>query len=123
MLVTQPRDTKVAVSSTHSFRNGDLVEIETISVRAVARIREAGTDGRLHVAFEQGEYMPWVDTDVQIRQFGNDPSRSCTARILHAGSTTALLQLITVIETRREPEPVRAPYDTIPSLDEEPLDR
>ena len=111
------------MSLTHSFRNGDLVEVETISVRAVARVREAGVDGRLHIAFEQGEYMPWVDTDVQIRQFGNDPSRSSTARILHAGSTTALLQLITVVNVPREPELMRAPYDTLPSFDEEPLDR
>lgn len=112
------------MQATHSFRNGDLVEVETGTVRAVARIREAGNDGRLHIAFEQGEYMPWVDTDVQIRHFGNDPSRSSTARILHAGSTTALLQLITIaLDAPREPEPMRSPFDTLPSLDEEPLDR
>ena len=52
-----------------------------------------------------GEYFPWVDTDVKIRQFGNDPARSCTARVLHAGSTTALLQLIDIVEALPRPLP------------------
>ena len=86
-------------------------------------VREASLGGRLHIAFEMGEYFPWVDTDVRIRHFGNDASHSSTARILHAGSTTALLQLIDVVASpiaRPDPYAIPLPPDTQPSLDEEP---
>ncbi len=102
-----------------TFHVGDLVEVETASVRAIARVRESSDGGRLHIAFEMGEYFPWVDTDVRIRHFGNDPARSCTARILHAGSTTALLQLVAVVPAAPNTFAVRAPYDTLPMLDNE----
>ena len=104
------------------FNNGDLVEVETISVRALARVRESSPTGRLHIAFEMGEYLPWVDTDVQIRRVGSDPSLSSlcsTARILHAGSTTAMLQLVEPSAALTEG---RAPYDTLPLLDQDPLE-
>jgi hypothetical protein len=109
----------VLTSPAPAFGTGDLVEVDAAGpdtrVRALARVRESSDAGRLHVALEMGEYLPWVDTDVQIRHFGNDVSRSCTARILHAGSSTALLQLIASVE---ELPPVRAPYDTLPLLEE-----
>ena len=106
---------------TIAFRLGDLVEVETISVRALARVREVSGGGRLHIAFEMGEYFPWVDTDVKIRHFGNDAAHSATARILHAGSTTALLQLVDISElVRPDPQAVRLPYDTLPAFDEKP---
>jgi hypothetical protein len=110
-----------------SFRTTDLVEVETATVRALARVREVSEGGRLHIAFEMGEYFPWVDTDIQIRHFGNDPTNSCTARVLHAGSTTALLQLVDFSERQAAPpvvqsaaetsvpqEEMRAPYETLP---------
>ena len=111
---------KAAVSGTHVFNNNDLVEIDTLSVRALARVREVSEGGRLHIAFEMGEYLPWVDTDVQIRHFGNDPARSCVARIVHAGSTTAILQLVHVsAHASASAAPMRLPYDTLPIIEEE----
>jgi hypothetical protein len=106
------------------FGAGDLVEVDTDSVRAVARVRESSDAGRLHIAFEMGEYLPWVDADVQVRHFGNDVARSRTARILHAGSSTALLQIIDLVEvvpvgSSGEPsDEQRGPFDTIPSFEE-----
>ena len=117
------------MSTSIPFGLGDLVEVETVSVRALARVREASLGGRLHIAFEMGEYFPWVDTDVRIRHFGNDASHAShashasTARVLHAGSTTALLQLIDVVASpiaRPDPYAIPLPPDTQPSLDEEP---
>jgi hypothetical protein len=91
------------VGITNPFGTGDRVEVDTSSslraprVRALARVRES-LSGRLHIAFEIGEYLPWIDGDVQIRHLGGDPTHSCTAKILHAGSTTALLQVIDAID-------------------------
>jgi hypothetical protein len=88
------------------FSNGDLVEIETANLRAVARVRESSKAGRLHLALEGGEYLPWVDGEVLIRRFGEDPARSCVATILHAGASTALLQLV-----EKHGEPVEPPHE------------
>lgn len=105
-------------SPTPAFGTGDLVEVDTASVRAVARVRESSVAGRLHVALEMGEYLPWVDADVLVRHFGNDVSRSCTARIIHAGASTALLQIISSVEELQELAGVRGPYDTLPLLED-----
>ena len=78
---------------TNAFGVGDLVEVDTDSIRAVARVRESSGAGRIHIAFEMGQYLPWVDADVRIRHFGNDATRSRLAKIIHSGATTALLQL------------------------------
>lgn len=105
----------------NAFGNGDLVEVDAASIRAVARVRES-TSGRLHIAFEMGEYLPWIDAAVQIRHFGNDPASSSNAKILHAGSSTALLQLIEEIEELEEapaPSGVRAALDTLTSIDDD----
>jgi hypothetical protein len=110
----------------HPFGTGDLVEVFTDSVRALARVRESSAGGRLHIAFEMGEYLPWVDAAVLIRHAATtqvlgdvlgarSSCTACTAHILHAGTSTALLQLLAPVE---ELAPVREPYDTIPSLDE-----
>jgi hypothetical protein len=110
-----------------AFRTGELVEVFTDSVRALARVREASEAGRLHIAFEMGEYLPWVDTAVLIRLAASGASgasgacgarigaRGCAARILHAGSSTALLQILAAVE---ELAPGREPFDTLPLLAE-----
>jgi hypothetical protein len=115
-----------------AFRTGDLVEVCTDSVRALARVRESSDAGRLHIAFEMGEYLPWVDAAVLIRHVQPSvpspvdtdvastsvyapPPPPCTARILHAGTSTALLQLLHTVE---ELPPAREPFDTIPSFEE-----
>jgi hypothetical protein len=103
----------------HPFGTGDLVEIFTDSVRALARVRESSAGGRLHIAFEMGEYLPWVDAAVLIRHVATSDvlgaRTACSAHILHAGTSTALLQIVAAVE---ELAPGREPYDTIPSLDE-----
>jgi hypothetical protein len=113
------------------FRTGELVEVCTDSVRALARVREVSHAGRLHIAFEMGEYLPWVDAAVLIRHASPAASaasgasgasgasaargRGCVARILHAGTSTALLQVLGAVE---ELPPGREPFDTVPLLDE-----
>jgi len=117
----------VVTSPLQSFANGDLVEIDVANVRAVARVRESSGEGRLHLALEVGEYLPWVDDAVLIRHFGNDPARSCTAKILHAGASTALLQILEMVEQVRTPRqgigtaaPIALPpHATIPSIDDD----
>ncbi len=114
---------------TDAFRTGELVEVFTDSVRALARIRETSKTGRLHIAFEMGEYLPWVDAAVLIRHAPASqpppplsdvqsthvtrPPTIATARILHAGTSTALLQLLRNVD---ELPPAREPYDTLPLL-------
>ena len=117
----------MVTSALQSFGNGDLVEVDAANVRAIARVRESSGDGRLHLALEVGEYLPWVDGAVLIRHFGNDPTRSCTATILHAGASTALLQIVEMVEQVRTPPqgigsvpPIAlSPHATIPSIDDD----
>ena len=110
-----------------AFRTGELVEVCTDSVRALARIRETSDAGRLHIAFEMGEYLPWVDAAVLIRhaqearsewdvQSAARVTRPCTARILHSGTSTALLQLLRFADEAAHAAPAREPYDTLPLL-------
>jgi hypothetical protein len=96
------------------FGTGDIVQIDADAIRAVARVRES-SGGRLHIALEKGEYLPWVDANVQIRHFGEGPERSQVAKILHVGATTALLQLVEGIPVPASTP--RAPFDTIPDLE------
>lgn len=109
--------------TTNAFGTGDLIEVDAATVsthfRAVARVRESSSSGRLHIAFEMGEYMPWIDADVQIRHFGNDPARSSVAKILHAGSSTALLQIVDCVEEAAAPSGVRPALDTLPNIDDD----
>ncbi len=110
-----------AAAPPQAFGVGELVEVFTDSVRALARVREVSEGGRLHIAFEMGEYLPWVDAAVLIRHAagaGLPRMRSCVARILHAGTSTALLQIVGPEAPGVEELPqAREPYDTIPSLD------
>lgn len=125
MTPTSPASLAVAedslLNAAPAFGTGELVEVFTDSVRALARVRESSESGRLHIAFEMGEYLPWVDGAVLIRQacVGSSADvldrRSYTARILHAGTSTALLQILEPVE---ELPPGREPYDTVPSLDD-----
>jgi hypothetical protein len=79
-----------------SFSNNDLLEIETAQYRALARVRNIDGD-RLHVALEQGAYLPWIDDPVLVRPASN-PSIVIDARILHAGGVTALIELIDIVD-------------------------
>ncbi|MDB5219384.1 MAG: hypothetical protein JWO86_7311 [Myxococcaceae bacterium] len=109
--------TSATSAALYAFATGDLVEVFTDSVRALARVRESD-GGRLHIAFEMGEYLPWVDTAVLIRHAAHADvvaPRACSARILHAGTSTAMLQILGAVE---EPPAGREPYDTLPLLED-----
>jgi hypothetical protein len=100
----------------YAFATGDLVEVLTDSVCALARVRES-EGGRLHIAFEMGAYLPWVDTAVLIRHAAGSEvvgPRACSARILHAGTSTALLQILGAVEELPQD---RGPYDTLPLIE------
>lgn len=74
------------------FALNDVVEVDVGDLCARARVREA-SGGRLHLALEAGAYLPWVDEIVYVRHVGVAPERALVARIVHAGTSTALLQL------------------------------
>ncbi len=112
-----PSATTAPSAALYAFATGDRVEVFTDSVRALARVRESA-GGRLHIAFEMGEYLPWVDAAVLIRHAAGSEvvaPRACSARILHAGTSTALLQIVDAVE---ELPQARSPYDTLPLIDE-----
>jgi len=81
-----------AVDVESGFLNGDLVQVDTADINALARVRE--TNGRrVHLALEVGEYLPWVDEVVMVRSAGAPALLAKKARILHAGNSSALLEL------------------------------
>jgi hypothetical protein len=111
-----PSPTSAPGAALYAFATGDLVEVLTDSVCALARVRES-EGGRLHIAFEMGAYLPWVDTAVLIRHAAGSEvvgPRACSARILHAGTSTALLQILGAVEELPQD---RGPYDTLPLIE------
>ena len=78
------------------FGNGDLIEIDAAPYHAKARIRGITNEGalKLHVAFEQGGYLPWSDDTIRIRRCSDDSAPSFDARILHTSTATALIEVI-----------------------------
>ena len=75
------------------FGNGDLIEIDAAPYRARARVR--GIDGvKIHIAFEQGGYLPWSDDVIRVRRCTDDASPSWDAKILHTSTATALIEVI-----------------------------
>lgn len=117
--------------TTSAFANGDLVEVDGSAmpggVCALGRIRESANGGRLHVAFEIGQYFAWIDDEIQVRRVGGDCAHSSAAKILHAGLSTALLQLIVPAGELSEsadvspapPSASRPPFDTVPAFEDE----
>ena len=81
-----------AVPVESGFLNGDLVQVDTADISALARVRESN-GRRIHLALEVGEYLPWVDEVVMIRAAGSPALLAKKARILHAGNSSASLEL------------------------------
>ncbi len=104
-----------------AFRNGELVQIDTSEVTALARVREQ-RGFRLHIALEVGEYLPWVEEIVVVRGVGQGAvlgphAKRC--RMLHAGNATALLEIVDTEIVHVPPPPMRGPFGTLPLIDEQ----
>jgi hypothetical protein len=95
-----------------SFTTNDVVEIETLQIRAFARVRNVDGD-RIHVALERGGYLPWIDDPVLVRLAGDTSSPGIDARILHAGGVTALLELFEVAPAAASSDRLPDPRDTM----------
>jgi hypothetical protein len=93
------------------FGNGDLVEVEVGSFRALARVRDV--DGEtIHVALEQGGYLPWIDDLARVRRFGDAAKRAFDGRILHSCASTAMIEVLGRAPTSSE----RMLRDTLPDV-------
>jgi hypothetical protein len=90
------------------FGTNDLIEIEVMEFRASARVRFVDGD-KIHVALEQGGYIPWLSEPVQVRRSGDAAARCWDAQILHAGGVTLLLEVLGKTPTSSS----RLPYDTL----------
>ena len=99
------------------FHKGDLVQIDTTDISALARVRES-TGFKVHIALEVGEYLPWVDEIVMIRVAGASPLLARKAKMLHAGNSTALLELVVEELIPLAYRDGRGPLETLPFIDE-----
>jgi hypothetical protein len=75
------------------FTIGDLVMVDTGNIESIARVRST-SDGRLHIALEQGQFLPWTGEPVTVRRCNDLTARTHTARIIHASTATATLEMI-----------------------------
>lgn len=100
-----------------AFRNGDLVQIDTADITALGRVRESN-GVKVHVALEVGEYLPWVDEIVMLRAAGASPLLARKAKMLHAGNSTCLLEMVVDELVPLAYRDVRGPLETLPFIDE-----
>jgi len=75
------------------FSTGDLVLIDAGNVEAIARVRSSAPE-RLHVALEPGAFLPWTGDPVSIRRCNDIFARAHAAKIVHASTATATLEMI-----------------------------
>jgi hypothetical protein len=75
------------------FMLGDLVMIDAGNIESIARVR-AASDDRLHIALEQGQFLPWTEEAVTIRRCNDLTARVHLARIVHASTATATLEMV-----------------------------
>lgn len=71
---------------------GDLVEVDAANIVALARVRSIDGD-RLHLALEQGGFVPWVEEAIVVRRFG-DADRGWEARVTYSGASTVTLEVL-----------------------------
>jgi hypothetical protein len=89
---------------TFEIGNGELVQVDAPNIVALGRVRAVDGD-RVHVALEQGGFLPWIEDAVQLRRFGDGTDRAWDMRIVHCGTATATLEVI----GRSQPAPGAAP--------------
>lgn len=75
------------------FTIGDLVMIDAGNIESLARVRSR-TEERVHIALEQGQFLPWTDAPVSIRRCNDLMARAHSARVVHASGVTATLEMI-----------------------------
>lgn len=75
------------------FNTGDLVMVDAGNIEAIARVRSS-QDDRIHIALEQGAFLPWTAEPVTVRRCNDLTARVHLARIVHASSATATLEMI-----------------------------
>ena len=75
------------------FTIGDLVMVDTGNIESIARVRSA-TGDRLHIALEQGHFLPWAAEPVTVRRCNDLTARVHLARIVHASTATATLEMV-----------------------------
>lgn len=93
------------VMTAPDFTIGDLVIVDTGNIESLARVRSC-TGDRIHIALEQGQFLPWMEEPVTVRRCNDLTARTRTARIVHASSATATLEMI--------PEPNDTERDVYP---------
>ena len=93
------------VMTAPDFTIGDLVMVDTGNIESLARVRSC-SDDRLHIALEQGHFLPWTEQPVTIRRCNDLMARAHSARIVHASNATATLEMI--------PEPNDTERDVYP---------
>jgi hypothetical protein len=79
--------------TTTDFTIGDLVMIDAGNIESLARVRSCA-EGRVHIALEQGQFLPWTDDPVRVRRCNDLMARVRSARVVHASGVTATLELI-----------------------------
>lgn len=81
------------MTTTPDFTLGDLVMVDTGNLESIARVRSCA-DERLHIALEQGHFLPWTEEPVTVRRCNDMNARTHAARIVHASTATATLEMI-----------------------------
>jgi hypothetical protein len=87
------------------FTIGDLVMIDAGNIETLARVRSCSND-RVHIALEQGQFLPWTDDPVTMRRCNDLMARTHSARVVHASGATATLEML--------PEPNDTERDVFP---------
>lgn len=75
------------------FTIGDLVMVDTGNIESLARVRSCAND-RVHIALEQGQFLPWTEAPVTVRRCNDLMARTQSARIVHASNATATLEML-----------------------------
>jgi hypothetical protein len=79
--------------TTTDFTIGDLVMIDAGTIESLARVRSCSQE-RVHIALEQGQFLPWTDAPVSVRRCNDLMARAHAARVVHASGVTATLEII-----------------------------
>lgn len=71
---------------------GDLVEVLAANILSLARVRSIDGD-RVHLALEQGGFVPWVEESVLVRRCADEAER-WDARVVYSGASTVTLEML-----------------------------